>query len=231
MAPAEPIGTSVPPSRSATSSASAGGRVRETTTRGGRSTGGAGGGAGSLVSVSRRAGSATAPAASAPCSTSATCTAQSVRSDSPNSRVPSSGSTIQARSAPQPPAVVRRLLREHRIVGEALAEQREDQVVRATVALRADVVGGGAVLEPGADLQQQRAGGVGDLRCRPGVAQPRACLTSSVSFGTTCCTSPTMPKSANSKIGAFASLLIATIVPELCIPTLCWIAPLIPQAT
>jgi hypothetical protein len=26
-------------------------------------------------------------------------------------------------------------------------------------------------------------------------------------------------------------LLIATIAPELCIPTLCWIAPEIPQAT
>src|SRR5580765_5323834 len=50
-------------------------------------------------------------------------------------------------------------------------------------------------------------------------------LTSSVSFGTSSCTSPTTPRSENSKIGAFASLLIATITPELCIPTLCWIAP------
>jgi hypothetical protein len=32
-------------------------------------------------------------------------------------------------------------------------------------------------------------------------------------------------------MGAFGSLLIATIVFELCIPTLCWIAPEIPQAT
>ena len=55
-------------------------------------------------------------------------------------------------------------------------------------------------------------------------------LTSSVSFGTTSCTSPTTPRSENSKIGAFESLLIATITPELCIPTLCWIAPEIPQA-
>src|SRR5438093_604681 len=57
------------------------------------------------------------------------------------------------------------------------------------------------------------------------------CLTSSVSFGTIVCRSPTTPRSANSKIGAFASLLIATIVPELCMPTLCWIAPEMPTAT
>ena len=57
------------------------------------------------------------------------------------------------------------------------------------------------------------------------------CFTSSVSFGTISCTSPTTPRSQNSKIGAFGSLLIATTVPEPCMPTLCWIAPEIPQAT
>ena len=183
------------------------------------------------MNVSRRAGSATAPAASAPCSTSATCTAQSVRSDSPNSRVPSSGSTIQARSAPS-------RLRSSGASSESTASSgkrsRSSERIRSFARRSASArtsSGAAPLLEPGADLQQQRACGVRDLRCRPGVAQPRACLTSSVSFGTTCCTSPTMPKSANSKIGAFASLLIATIVPELCIPTLCWIAPLMPQAT
>ena len=60
---------------------------------------------------------------------------------------------------------------------------------------------------------------------------PRCCFTSSVSFGTISWTSPTTPRSLNSKIGAFASLLMATIVFELCMPTLCWIAPLIPSAT
>ena len=45
------------------------------------------------------AGSATAPAVSSPRSHSATCTAQSVRPGSPNSLVPSSGSTIQTRLA------------------------------------------------------------------------------------------------------------------------------------
>src|ERR671935_97213 len=54
--------------------------------------------------------------------------------------------------------------------------------------------------------------------------------TSSVSLGTISCTSPTTPRSAYSKMGAFGSLLIATITPELCMPTLCWIAPEIPQA-
>src|ERR671934_28954 len=55
--------------------------------------------------------------------------------------------------------------------------------------------------------------------------------TSSVSFGTISCRSPTTPRSAYSKIGAFGSLLIATISPEPCIPTLCWIAPEMPTAT
>ena len=44
--------------------------------------------------------------------------------------------------------------------------------------------------------------------------------TSSASFGTTWFRSPTTPKSAKSKIGAFGSLLIATIVPEFCMPDL-----------
>src|SRR5581483_7887477 len=54
--------------------------------------------------------------------------------------------------------------------------------------------------------------------------------TSSVSFGTIACRSPTTPRSANSKIGAFGSLLIATIVFDPCMPTLCWIAPEMPSA-
>ncbi len=59
---------------------------------------------------------------------------------------------------------------------------------------------------------------------------PRRARTSSVSLGTIACRSPTTDRSAYSKIGAFGSLLIATTVPELCIPTLCWIAPEIPAA-
>src|ERR671924_656717 len=59
---------------------------------------------------------------------------------------------------------------------------------------------------------------------------PFRCFTSWVSLGTISCRSPTTPRSEYSKIGAFGSLLIATIVPEDCMPTLCWIAPEIPQA-
>src|SRR3954468_5506716 len=62
-------------------------------------------------------------------------------------------------------------------------------------------------------------------------AHPLRWRTSSVSLGTISCTSPTTPRSLNSKIGAFASLLIATIVLELCMPTLCWMAPEMPRAT
>src|SRR5215207_1200757 len=59
---------------------------------------------------------------------------------------------------------------------------------------------------------------------------PRLAFTSSVSLGTISCTSPATPRSEYSKIGALGSLLMATIVPEPCMPTLCWIAPEIPQA-
>src|SRR6185437_12581094 len=55
-------------------------------------------------------------------------------------------------------------------------------------------------------------------------------FTASVSFGRILFRSPTMPRSENSKIGAFASLLIATMFSELCMPTLCWIAPEMPAA-
>ncbi len=64
-----------------------------------------------------------------------------------------------------------------------------------------------------------------------GFHDPLRARTSSVSFGTISCRSPTTPRSLNSKIGAFGSLLIATMTPDPCIPTLCWIAPEIPQAT
>ena len=66
--------------------------------------------------------------------------------------------------------------------------------------------------------------------CGPDRHCPRFAFTSSVSFGTISWTSPTTPRSEYSKIGAFGSLLMATIVPEPCMPTLCWIAPDMPQA-
>src|SRR4051794_5112762 len=60
---------------------------------------------------------------------------------------------------------------------------------------------------------------------------PLRAAIASVSFGTTVSASPTTPRSANSKMGALASLLMATITPEFIIPTLCWIAPETPAAT
>ena len=62
-------------------------------------------------------------------------------------------------------------------------------------------------------------------------AAHRRARSSSVSFGAICVRSPTTPRSAKSKIGAFGSLLTATIVPEPCMPTLCWMAPEMPSAT
>ena len=59
---------------------------------------------------------------------------------------------------------------------------------------------------------------------------PFLALIASVSFGTILCRSPTTPRSENSKIGAFGSLLIARMFSEFCIPTLCWIAPETPAA-
>src|SRR5215831_10597279 len=104
FAPAEPSGSSVTLISSPSRSRKAGGLVRLTTTRSrapGPAAPLAGGAAGGAVVASTWpwAGSATAPAVSAPRSQSATWTAQSVRPGSPNSLVPSSGSTIHTRSA------------------------------------------------------------------------------------------------------------------------------------
>src|SRR5581483_1984868 len=59
---------------------------------------------------------------------------------------------------------------------------------------------------------------------------PFLALIASVSLGTILWRSPTTPRSLNSKIGAFGSLLIARMFSEFCMPTLCWIAPEIPTA-
>src|SRR6476659_324310 len=78
----------------------------------------------------------------------------------------------------------------------------------------------------GSDLRRERPGRVGRFRhCQPFFAAMAA-----VSFGMIWLRSPTMPRSQNSKIGALASLLIATMFSEDCMPTLCWIAPEIPAA-
>ena len=59
---------------------------------------------------------------------------------------------------------------------------------------------------------------------------PFFALMASVSLGTILLRSPTIPRSENSKIGAFASLLIATMFSADCMPTLCWMAPEMPAA-
>ena len=50
---------------------------------------------------------------------------------------------------------------------------------------------------------------------------PFFALIATVNFGRSLLRSPTIPRSENSKIGAFASLLIATMFSEDCMPTLC----------
>jgi hypothetical protein len=59
---------------------------------------------------------------------------------------------------------------------------------------------------------------------------PRRRTISSVSAGTTLNRSPTMPKSARSKIGASGSLLTAAMTLDVCMPARCWIAPEMPIA-
>ena len=63
------------------------------------------------------------------------------------------------------------------------------------------------------------------------VATARQPFNAATSAGTTSNRSPTMPKSATSKIGASGSLLIATITCDPFIPTRCWMAPEMPSAT
>ena len=126
FAPAEPSGTSIAPVRSASCCTKSGGLVRLTTylswpraeaeplaAAAGRACAATGRvpagqawpparpspGRSAVLRTRPCAGSATAPAVSSPRSHSATCTAQSVRPGSPNSLVPSSGSTIHTRSA------------------------------------------------------------------------------------------------------------------------------------
>lgn len=62
------------------------------------------------------------------------------------------------------------------------------------------------------------------------VGRQRRRWISSTSCGTTVNRSPTMPKSAISKIGASSFLSIATMCLAVCIPALCWIAPEMPRA-
>ena len=64
-----------------------------------------------------------------------------------------------------------------------------------------------------------------------GWGQDLRLVTSSVAVGRTLWRSPTTPKSTSSKMGASGSLLIATMVFEVCMPARCWMAPEMPAAT
>ena len=104
-----------------------------------------------------RAGDQVALTVAWPCQ-SATCTAQSSRGGSENSRVPSSGSTIQTRSRVEPDLVVLALLGQHGVARSVLGEQLHEQLVGGQVAGVLEL----AALEPLlADLEQAAAGGLG----------------------------------------------------------------------
>src|SRR5437868_4109300 len=70
----------------------------------------------------------------------------------------------------------------------------------------------------------------GDVFERPAEDHALAFFTSSMRGGTISNRLPTTPKSAISKIGASESLLIAMMERAPFMPTICWIAPLIPSA-
>ncbi len=79
-------------------------------------------------------------------------------------------------------------------------------------------------------LHRRRTDRSGRVGRRGGRVSSRA-LSASISWGRTLCTSPTIPRSATEKMGASWSLLMATMFLEFFIPTRCWVAPEIPQAT
>src|SRR5690606_32988263 len=86
------------------------------------------------------------------------------------------------------------------------------------------------------DVRQRPQGGhdrrhLDGLRAGPEHHHHRLGQSAASSSGSTVNRSPTRPTSAISKIGASASLLIATIVPASLMPVRCWIAPLMPTAT
>ena len=114
--------------------------------------------------VRPRAGRATAPATATPSMASATWTAQSVRPASLNSRVPSTGSTIQTRSCVEPPQVVAALLGQHRIAGSLPGQQVHQEQVRLAVA---GVAGAAGVLARRPGARPAAPPGGGPSRWRP----------------------------------------------------------------
>ena len=90
----------------------------------------------------------------------------------------------------------------------------------------ADLVGGLEVaLAPALDALSQQLLGPCAVRCYPFLA-----FTAAVSAGTIFSASPTTPRSAIFMIGASASLLMAMMIFDAFIPTVCCIAPEMPTA-
>lgn len=89
-----------------------------------------------------------------------------------------------------------------------------------------------AHLQLGEGAAQFRQGGLGGRLGAEttAAAQPLRAFSSSMSLGSTLSVSPTMPRSASLKIGASGSLLIATMFLAPFMPTVCCMAPLMPQA-
>ena len=108
------------------------------------------------------------------------------------------------------------------------AEQLEE-LARAPRVLAVDPLAAGEGLAQARARVAQVADGRRDDE--EGAAQPFASFTAAVSAGTISKRSPTTPTSATSKIGARGSLLMATMKSEPFMPTTCWMAPEIPQAT
>lgn len=101
-------------------------------------------------------------------------------------------------------------------------DARDSSTQRPNPAGAPDLPGSGT--RPGAAPRRERRPGVGAR------SYLRAVI-SSVAVGTTVLRSPMTPKSASSKIGASGSLLMATIVFDVCMPARCWMAPEMPTAT
>ena len=161
FAPAEPIGTSSPPSSLGERSTNRRAAASVTDDDAGPARRWRDGGRGGRCEASaprRAARPRRRRARRRP--TSATCTAQSVAPGSPNSRVPSSGSTIQTRLASRRPVVLA-LLRQHGVVRVGLLKPADEQLVRAPVAGRSEP-------PPGRRRTRAPAGSrAADLRRRP----------------------------------------------------------------
>src|SRR5579862_5026693 len=133
---------------------------------------------------------------------------------------PEAGPPFQGWSATYPSGLPRGFLGE---AGPILEQNTEEILIQMKISGRDDRL-------------RPRSGALWEVRGIPRGGRARAQVAfrrwiSAVRAGSTVNRSPTMPKSARAKIGASASLLMATIVLAVCMPARCWIAPEIPTAT